>query len=154
VISSRDGRGWWLERRGSAFHAVFDGRSELLPSIPPQLKTVGVFLNVGGASITFHNPVTQEFLAAVPSHFSIPLRPALQLGQGRLKLRPGLPPPNHVFLSHSSAYRGPGGPERWRRDVAFRSVRAVIQKFEELATTSDSDSGLVSSVGSLSETKT
>ncbi|XP_073673882.1 ret finger protein-like 4B isoform X2 [Garra rufa] len=154
VISSHDGRGWWLERRGSAFHAVFDGRRELLPSIPPQLKTVGVFLNVGGASITFHNSVTQEFLAAVPSHFSVPLIPALQLGQGRLKLRPGLPPPNHVFLSHSSAYRGPGGAGSgpWRRDVAFGSVRSVIQKFEEMSNTSDSDSGLVSSVGSLSET--
>ncbi|KAL1260336.1 hypothetical protein QQF64_008163 [Cirrhinus molitorella] len=153
VFSSCDGRGWWFERRGSAFHAVFDGRRELLPSVPPQLKTVGVFLNVGGASITFHNPVTQEFLVAIPSHFSVPLSPALQLGQGRLKLRPGLPPPNHVFLSHSSAYRGPGGAGsgRWRRDVAFGSVRAVIQKFEEMTTASDSDSGLVSSVGSLSE---
>ncbi|XP_042596022.1 ret finger protein-like 4B [Cyprinus carpio] len=121
VISSCDGRGWWLERRGSAFHTVFEGQHELLPSVPPQLKTVGVFLNVGGASITFHNPVTQEFLAAIPAHFSAPLHPALQLGQGRLKLRPGLPPPNHVFLSHSSAYRGPGGAGsgRWRRDVTF-----------------------------------
>ncbi|XP_048017312.1 ret finger protein-like 4B [Megalobrama amblycephala] len=156
VISSCDGRGWWLERRGSAFHAVFDGRRELLPSVPPQLKTVGVFLNVGGASITFHNPVTQEFLAAVPSHFSVPLRPALQLGQGRLKLRPGLPPPNHVFLSPSSAYRGPGGAGsgRWRRDVSFGSVRAVVQKFEEMSAVSDSDSGLVSSVGSVSEHNT
>ncbi len=151
VMSSCDGRGWWLERRGSAFHTVFDGQRELLPSVPPQLKTVGVFLNMGGASITFHNPVTQEFLAAIPAHFSAPLHPALQLGQGRLKLRPGLPPPNHVFLSHSSAYRGPGGAGsgRWRRDVAFGSVRAVIQKFEEI---SDSDSGLVSSISSLSET--
>ncbi|XP_056612060.1 ret finger protein-like 4A [Triplophysa dalaica] len=109
VISSSDGRGWWLERRGSSCHAVFDGRRELLPSVPPQLKTVGVFLNVGGASLTFHNSVTQEFLAAIPSHFTVPLRPALQLGQGKLKLRPGLPPPNHVFLGHNSAYRGPGG---------------------------------------------
>lgn len=156
VISSCDGRGWWLERRGLAFHAVFDGRRELLPFIPPQLKTVGVFLNVGGASITFHNPVTQEFLAAVPSHFSVPLRPALQLGQGRLKLRPGLPPPNHVFLSPSSTYRGPGGAGsgRWRRGLSFGSVRAVVQKFEEMSTVSDSDSGLVSSVGSLSEHNT
>ncbi|XP_043086375.1 cardiomyopathy-associated protein 5-like [Puntigrus tetrazona] len=156
VISSCDGRGWWLERRGSAFRTVFDGQRELLPSVPPQLKTVGVFLNVGGASITFHNTVTQEFLAAIPAHFSAPLRPAFQLGQGRLKLRPGLPPPNHVFLSHSSAYRGPGGAGggRWRRDVAFGSVRAVIQKFEEIsAAISDSDSGLVSSISSLPETQ-
>ncbi|XP_056330010.1 erythroid membrane-associated protein-like [Danio aesculapii] len=153
VTSSSDGRGWWLERRGSAYHTVFDGRCELLPSIPPQLKTVGVFLNVGGASITFHNTVTQEFLAAIPAHFSIPLRPAIQLAEGRIKLRPGLPPPSHVFLSHSSAYRGPGGagPGRWRRDVCFGSVRAVIQKFEQISSVSDSDSGLVSTVSSLSE---
>ncbi|XP_073718937.1 ret finger protein-like 4A-like protein 1 [Misgurnus anguillicaudatus] len=159
VISSLDNRGWWLERRGSVFHAVFDGRRELLPSIPPQLKTVGVFLNVGGASLTFHNPVTQEFLAAIPSRFTVPLRPALQLGQGKLKLRPGLSPPNHVFLGHNSAYRGPGGAGagRWRRDVSFGSVKAVIEKFEEISGGSDSDSGLVSgfcsssTLGSLSE---
>ncbi|KAA0701659.1 hypothetical protein E1301_Tti020955 [Triplophysa tibetana] len=159
VISSSDGRGWWLERRGSSCHAVFDGRRELLPSVPPQLKTVGVFLNVGGASLTFHNSVTQEFLAAIPSHFTVPLRPALQLGQGKLKLRSGLPPPNHVFLGHNSAYRGPGGAgtRRWRRDVAFGSVKAVIEKFEMSSGGSDSDSGLMSSfcssstLGSLSE---
>ncbi|KAG7322219.1 hypothetical protein KOW79_015077 [Hemibagrus wyckioides] len=145
------GEAWWFERRGSGFHAVFDGRHELLPSVPPQLKTVGVFLNVGGASLTFHNPLTEELLAAIPSIFTAPLCPAFQLGQGRLKLRPGLPPPNHVFLSRNSAYRGPEGAGRgpWRRDVAFGSVRAVIQKFEEM-TASDSDSGLTSSCSSTS----
>ncbi|XP_066501107.1 uncharacterized protein [Hoplias malabaricus] len=151
VSSLADNRAWWLERCGPAFHAVFDGRHELLPSIPPQLKTVGVFLNVGGASLTFHNPLTQELLAAIPSHFSLPLCPALQLGHGRLKLRPGLPPPTHVFRSRGSAYRGPegAGTGRWRRDVPFGSVRTVIQKFEKMAT-SDSDSGLTSSYDSSS----
>ncbi|XP_076850556.1 E3 ubiquitin-protein ligase Midline-1 isoform X2 [Brachyhypopomus gauderio] len=152
-IRSLDGnREWWFERRGSAFHAVFDGRHELLPSVPPQLKTVGMFLNVGGFSLTFHNPLTQELLTAIPSHFTPPLCPAFQLGQGRLKLRPGLPPPSHVFLSCSSAYRGPRGAGRghWRRDVAFGSVRSVIQRFEEMAT-SDSDSGLMSSYSSSSQ---
>ncbi|KAK3531622.1 hypothetical protein QTP70_025813 [Hemibagrus guttatus] len=143
------GEAWWFERRGSGFHAVFDGRRELLPSVPPQLKTVGIFLNVGGASLTFHNPLTEELLATIPSIFTPPLCPAFQLGQGRLKLRPGLPPPNHVFLSRNSAYRGPkgAGRGRWRRDVAFGSVRPVIQKFEEMAA-SDSDSGLTSSCSS------
>ncbi|KAI4881654.1 hypothetical protein NFI96_023697 [Prochilodus magdalenae] len=151
VSSSAGDQAWWMERCGSAFHVVFDGRHELLPSVPPQLKTVGVFLNVGGSSLTFHNPLTRELLAAIPSHFTPPLYPAIQLGQGRLKLRPGLPPPNHIFLSCSSAYRGPGGAGggRWRRDVAFGSVRTVIQKFEEMAT-SDSDSGLMSSCSSSS----
>ncbi|XP_053502496.1 probable E3 ubiquitin-protein ligase MID2 [Ictalurus furcatus] len=149
VSSLAGGDAWWFERRGSGFHAVFDGRRELLPSIPPQLKTVGVFLNVGGASLTFHNPLTEELLAAIPSIFTPPLCPAFQLGQGRLKLRPGLPPPNHVFLSRNSAYRGPegAGRGRWRRDVAFGSVRVVIQKFEEMSV-SDSDSGLMSSCSS------
>ncbi|TSK67156.1 putative E3 ubiquitin-protein ligase MID2 [Bagarius yarrelli] len=149
VISLDGGEAWWFERRGSGFHLLFDGRSERLPSIPPQLKTVGVFLNVGGASLTFHNPLTEELLAAIPSLFTPPLCPAFQLGQGRLKLRPGLPPPNHVFLSGNSAYRGPegAGRGRWRRDVAFGSVRSVIQKFEEMAA-SDSDSGLMSSCSS------
>lgn len=140
---------WWFERRGSGFHAVFDGRCEHLPSVPPQLKTVGVFLNVGGACLTFHNPLTEELLAVIPSIFTPPLCPAFQLGQGRLKLRPGLPPPNHVFLSRNSTYRGPEevGRGQWRRDVAFGSVRAVIQKFEEMVA-SDSDSGLMSSCSS------
>lgn len=149
-VSSLDGgEAWWFERHGSGFHAVFDGRRERLPSVPPQLKTVGVFLNVGGASLTFHNPLTEELLAAIPSLFTPPLCPAFQLGQGRLKLRPGLPPPHHVFLSCNSGYRGPEGAGRgwWRRDVAFGSVRSVIQKFEEMAA-SDSDSGLTSSCSS------
>ncbi|KAM9469543.1 uncharacterized protein Hap1MRO34_013974 [Clarias gariepinus] len=151
VSSLASAKAWWFERRGSGFHVVFDGRCELLPSVPPQLKTVGVFLNVGGASLTFHNPLTEELLAAVPSIFTPPLCPAFQLGQGRLKLRPGLPPPNHVFLSRNSAYRGPegAGRGRWRRDVAFGSVRTVIQKFEEMSA-SDSDSGLMSSCSSSS----
>ncbi|XP_046719102.1 uncharacterized protein LOC124394721 isoform X1 [Silurus meridionalis] len=151
VISLAGGETWWFERHGSGFHVLFDRRRELLPSIPPQLKTVGVFLNVGGASLTFHNPLTEELLAAIPSIFTPPLRPAFQLGQGRLKVRPGLPPPNHVFLSRNSSYRGPEGVGRWQwsRDVAFGSVRPVIQKFEEMAT-SDSDSGLMSSCSSTS----
>lgn len=149
VSSLADGEAWWFERRGSRFHSVFDGRHELLPSVPPQLKTVGVFLNVGGASLTFHNPLTEELLAAIPSIFTPPLCPSFQLGQGRLKLHPGLPPPDHVFLCRNSAYRGPegAGRQRWRRDVAFGSVRVVIQKFEEIAA-SDSDSGLMSNCSS------
>ncbi|XP_036418635.1 uncharacterized protein LOC118802263 [Colossoma macropomum] len=151
VSSLAGDRAWWFERCGPAFHAIFDGRHELLPSVPPQLKTVGVFLNMGGSSLTFHNPLTQELLAAIPSRFTPPLCPAVQLGHGRLKLRSGLPPPNHIFLSCGSAYRGPGGAGggRWRRDVAFGSVRTVIQKFEEMAS-SESDSGLMSSYSSSS----
>ncbi|XP_072547527.1 uncharacterized protein [Salminus brasiliensis] len=142
---------WWFERCGPAFHAVFDGRHELLPSVPPQLKTVGVFLNVGGLSLTFHNPLTQELLTAIPARFTPPLCPAIQLGHGKLKLRPGLPPPSHVFLSCGSAYRGPegAGRGRWRQDVPFSSVRTVIQKFEEMAA-SDTDSGLMSGYSSSS----
>lgn len=144
-------KAWWFEKCGSGFHAVFDGRHELLPSIPPHLKTVGVFLNVGGSSLTFHNPLTQELLAAIPSHFTPPLCPAFQLGHGRLKLRTGLPPPSHVFLSRCSGYQGLGGAAggRWRRDIAFGSVRTVIQKFEEIAA-SDTDSGLMTSCSSSS----
>ncbi|XP_022525256.2 uncharacterized protein LOC103031705 [Astyanax mexicanus] len=142
---------WWFERCGPAFHTVFDGCHELLPSVPPQLKTVGVFLNVGGSSLTFHNPLTQELLAAIPARFTPPLSPAIQLGHGKLKLRPGLPPPSHVFSSCGSAYRGPGGAGRgrWRQEVTFSSVRTVIQKFEEMAA-SESDSGLMSSFSSSS----
>ncbi|XP_035612293.1 uncharacterized protein LOC118371081 [Oncorhynchus keta] len=84
----------------------------------------------------------------LPTRFSnAGVRPALGLGQGmlRLRLRFGLPPPPHIFLSRASAASTGGG--RWRRDVPFQSVRAVIQKFEELAV-SDSHSGLVSSFGS------
>lgn len=146
--------GWWLGRHGLLFFAVYDGSQELLCSVPPQIKTLGVFLNIGGGTLSFHNPLTQEHLATLPTRFKAAgVLPALGLGQGQLRLHCGLPPPPHVFLSKDSAYRvscdtGGGG---WRREITFQSVRKVIQKFEELAV-SDSDSGLVSSFGSSSST--
>lgn len=154
-VSSLDGSsGWWLQRQGSSFSAVYDESQELLYTVPPQIKTLGVFLNMGGGALSFHNPLTQEHLATLPTCFPLSgVLPALGLGQGRIRLRCGLPPPPHVFLSKDSAYRGPrhaaGG--RWHKDAPFKSVRKVIQKFEELAV-SDSDSGLVSSFGSSSST--
>ncbi|KAI1893861.1 hypothetical protein AGOR_G00128020 [Albula goreensis] len=151
VSSVENARAWWLERKGSSFSVVFDGRREPLPVVPPQMKTVGVFLNMGGGALSFHNALTQEHLATLPSRFGPGVRPALCLGQGRLRLRCGLPPPPHVFLCRSSAYRCPAGAGvgRWRRDVRFHSVRSFIQKFEELSI-AESDSGLVSSFGSCS----
>ncbi|KAJ8367847.1 hypothetical protein SKAU_G00078750 [Synaphobranchus kaupii] len=151
-VSSLDSvQGWWLERRGSSFSVAFDGLREPLPAVPPQVKTVGVFLNMGGGALSFHNALTQEHLATLPSRFSLGVRPALGLGQGRLRLRCGLPPPPHVFLCRRSAYRCPAGAGagRWRRDVRFHSVRTFIQKFEELSVV-ESDSGLMSSFGSCS----
>ncbi|CAJ1066103.1 uncharacterized protein LOC122879218 isoform X1 [Xyrichtys novacula] len=156
-VSSADGTcGWWLERHGSSFFAVFDGSLEPLRTVPPQIKTLGVFLNISGGALSFHNPLTQEHLATLPTRFgSAGVLPALGLGQGRLRLHCGLPPPPHVFLSKYSTYKGPrgAGGGRWRREVPFQSVRKVIQKFEELAV-SDSDSGLVSSFGSSCSTLT
>ncbi|XP_074496773.1 uncharacterized protein LOC141770824 isoform X2 [Sebastes fasciatus] len=150
-VRSPDGSGvWWLERQGLCFCAVYDGSRERLCTVPPQIKTLGVFLNIGGGALSFHNPLTREHLATLPTRFDpAGVVPALGLGQGRLRLRCGLPPPPHVFLSKDSAYRGPcgAGGGRWRREIPFQSVRKVIQKFEELAV-SDSDSGLVSSFGS------
>ncbi|KAM9359144.1 E3 ubiquitin-protein ligase Midline-1 [Symphorus nematophorus] len=150
-ISSLDGsKGWWLERQGFSFSAVYDGSQEPLCTVPPHIKTLGVFLNIGGCALSFHNPLTQEHLATLPTRFNpAGVLPALGLGQGRLRLRCSLPPPPHVFLSKDSAYREPcgAGGGRWRREIPFQSVRKVIQKFEELAV-SDSDSGLVSSFGS------
>ncbi|KAK2846855.1 hypothetical protein Q5P01_009854 [Channa striata] len=150
VISSDGCEGWWLERQGLSFFAVYDGSVELLCSVPPQIKTMGVFLNIGGGALSFHNPLTQEHLGTLPTRFSPDgVLPALGLGQGRLKLRCGLPAPPHVFLSKESTYKRPrwAGRGSWCREVPFQSVRKVIQKFEELAV-SDSDSGLVSSFGS------
>ncbi|XP_044059021.1 uncharacterized protein LOC122879218 isoform X2 [Siniperca chuatsi] len=156
-VSSLDGSGgWWLERQGLSFSAVYDGSWEPLCTVPPQIKTLGVFLNIGGGALSFHNPLTQEHLATLPTRFNpAGVLPALGLGQGRLRLRCGLPPPPHVFLSKDSVYRGPcgAGGGRWRREIPFQSVRKVIQKFEELAV-SDSDSGLVSSFGSSCSTLT
>ncbi|XP_029373241.1 uncharacterized protein LOC115052912 [Echeneis naucrates] len=150
-VISLDGRGaWWLERQGASFCVVYDGSWEPLCTVPPQIKSLGVFLNMGGGTLSFHNPLTQEHLATLPTRFGTAgVLPALGLGQGQLRLRCRLPPPPHVFLSKDSAYRGPRGAAggRWRREVPFQSVRKVIQKFEELAV-SDSDSGLVSSFGS------
>ena len=150
VQSLDSSRSWWLERRGMSFSAVYDGCQEPVCAVPPQIKTLGIFLNMGGGVLSFHNPLTQEHLATLPTRFGpTGVTPALGLGQGRLRLRCGLPPPPHIFLSRHSAYRGPSGAGggRWRRDVDFQSVRTVIQKFEELAV-SDSGSGLVSSFGS------
>ncbi|KAE8295622.1 hypothetical protein D5F01_LYC06557 [Larimichthys crocea] len=150
-VSSLDGSsGWWFERQGLSFCVIYDGSQEPLCTVPPQIKTLGVFLNIGGGTLCFHNPLTQEHLATLPTRFDpAGVLPALCLGQGRLKLRCGLPPPSHVFLSKDSAYRGRCGTGggQWRREIPFQSVRKVIQKFEELAV-SDSDSGLVSSFGS------
>ncbi|XP_037310958.2 uncharacterized protein LOC119197931 [Pungitius pungitius] len=140
--------GWWLERRGPAFRAVYDGNRETLRTVPPRVKTLGVFLNVGGGALSFHNPLTREHLATLPTRFGpAGVLPALGLGQGRLRLRCGLPPPPHVFLGRDSDYRERPGGGRWSRDAPFQSVKRVIQRFEELAV-SDSDSGLVSGFGS------
>ncbi|XP_069003540.1 uncharacterized protein [Embiotoca jacksoni] len=142
--------GWWLQRHSWSFCAVYDGGREPLCTVPPQIKTLGVFLNVGGGTLSFYNPLTQEHLTTLPTRFGpAGVLPALGLGQGRLRLRCGLPPPPHVFLGKDSAYRGPrgAGGGRWHGEVSFQSVRRVIQKFEQLAL-SDSESGLVSSFGS------
>ncbi|KAF3693120.1 E3 ubiquitin-protein ligase Midline-1 [Channa argus] len=150
VISLDGCDGWWLERQGLSFCAVYDGSVEPLCTVPPQIKIVGVFLNTGGGALSFHNTLTQEHLATLPTRFSSAgVLPALGLGQGRLKMRCGLPPPPYVFLSKQSTYRRPcgAGRGRWYREIPFQSVRKVIQKFEELAV-SDSDSSIVSSFGS------
>ncbi|TKS81443.1 hypothetical protein D9C73_015548 [Collichthys lucidus] len=113
-------------------------------------KPLGSSLTLVVAPCASTIPLTQEHLATLPTRFDpAGVLPALCLGQGRLKLRCGLPPPSHVFLSKDSAYRGRCGTGggQWRREIPFQSVRKVIQKFEELAV-SDSDSGLVSSFGS------
>ncbi|KAM3875273.1 uncharacterized protein ACN63O_000329 [Diretmus argenteus] len=153
-VSSLDGSGgWWLERRDLSFCAVYDGSLEPLCTVPPQIKTLGVFLNVGGGGLSFYNPLTQEHLATLPTRFSpTGVLPALGLGQGRLRLRCGLPPPPHIFLSRASAYRGPCGASggRWHRDVPFQSVRTVIQKFENLAVL-DSNSTSYSTQAPLSD---
>lgn len=137
MTSSDSSQGWWLERQGLSFCAIFDGGMEWLEALPPCIKTIGLFLNLAGGCLSFHNPLTQEHLVALPTRFPpAGVRPAVGLSQGRLRLRSGLPPPSHVFLGQSSTYRRPSGAgwHRWRiGDVPFRSVRAVIQKFEELA---------------------
>ncbi|XP_077422953.1 fibronectin type III and SPRY domain-containing protein 2 isoform X2 [Vanacampus margaritifer] len=136
-VSSVDGHeSWLLERQSLSFFTVYDGRRESLNTVPPQIKTIGVFLNIGGGALSFHNPVTQEHLVTLPTRFNpLGVLPTLGLGQGWLRLRCGLPPPLYVFLSKNSAYRAPCGSSRGRvqRDIPFRSVRKVIQKFEKLS---------------------
>lgn len=150
-MSSADGSGGlWLQRLGSSFSAVYDTSQEPLRTVPPQIKTIGVFLNVGGGALSFHNPLTQEHLATLPTLFHpAGVRPALCLGQGRIRLRCGLPPPSHVFLCKNSSYRGSRGAGTSQRDAKtqFQSVRKVIEKFEELSV-SGPQSGFQSSFGS------
>ncbi|XP_061638683.1 uncharacterized protein LOC133482508 [Phyllopteryx taeniolatus] len=136
-VSSPDGhKGWWLERQGLSFCTVYDGRRELLNTVPPQIKAIGLFLNFGGGALSFHNPVTQEHLVTLPTRFNPSgVLPTLGLGQGWLRLRCGLPAPLYVFLSKNSAFRGPCGASRgsWHKHIPFQSVRKVIQVFEELS---------------------
>ncbi|KAF6736084.1 Fibronectin type III and SPRY domain-containing protein 2 [Oryzias melastigma] len=136
-VSSLDGcSGWWLQRNGVSFSAVYDGYNEPVYSVPPGIKTIGVFLNLGGGALSFHNPLTQEHLATLPTRFQpAGVRPALGLGEGRLKVRCGLSPPPHVFLCKDSAYRASSGPSRgwWCKDVPFLLVKRAVQKFETLA---------------------
>lgn len=156
VRSADAADGCWLQRDGQSFCTVYDGRLESLSAVPPRIKTVGVFLNLGGGVLSLHNPVTQEHLATLPTRFNpAGVLPPLGLGQGRLRLRCGLPPPLHVFLCRDSTYRGScgRGGTQWQRGIPFKPVRKVIQKFEELAL-SDSDSGFLSSFGSSCSTLT
>ncbi|XP_054651046.1 uncharacterized protein LOC129191595 [Dunckerocampus dactyliophorus] len=136
-VSSLDSsEGWWLERHGLSFCTDYDGCKEPLFTVPPQIKTLGLFLNFGGGALSFYNPVTQEHLVTLPTCFNASgVLPTLGLGQGLLRMRCGLPPPHYVFLSKNSAYRGPHGASRgqWYRDMTFQSVRKVIQKFEDLS---------------------
>ncbi|XP_043974995.1 uncharacterized protein LOC122832376 isoform X1 [Gambusia affinis] len=136
VISSDGCNGWWLERNVSAFHAVYDGSCEPIDTVPPRIKTLGIFLSFEGGILSFHNPLTQEHLVTLPTRFSPSgVLPALGLGQGKLRLHCGLPTPPFVFLGKHSTFRGPCGPNSvwWHREVPFQSVKTVIQKFEKLA---------------------
>lgn len=79
--------------------------------------------------------MTQEHLATLSTRFSPSgVLPALGLGQGRLRLRCGLPMPCYVFLDEDSTYRSPCSPDgtRWHRDAAFQPVKRMIQKFQKL----------------------
>lgn len=147
MISVDGSVGWWLERQGSSFCAVYDGSREPLHTVPPHIKNLGVFLNIRGGVLSFHNTVTQEHLATLPTRFGAAgLLPAFGLGQGCLRIRCCLPPPSHVFCSKDSTYRGPriSDDSQWPWEIAFKPVRSVIQRFEQMAVT---DSALVSSFG-------
>lgn len=150
-MRSADGSGGlWLQRLGPSFSAVYEMTQEPLCTVPPHIKTIGVFLNFGGGILSFHNALTQEHLATLPTLFHpAGVRPALCLGQGRIRLRSGLPPPSHVFLCKNSTYRGPcrAGTGRWAGETQSQSVRKAIQKFEELSV-SNPESGVQSSFGS------
>ncbi|XP_061775441.1 uncharacterized protein LOC133564931 isoform X1 [Nerophis ophidion] len=141
VSSLHNSKGWWLERHGLSFCAVYDGCREPLVTVPPQIKTLGLFLNFGGGTLSFYNVVTQEHLVTLPTCFNASgVLPTLGLGQGWLRLRCGLPPPPYVFLSKNSTYRHPCGSSRgrWQKDITFRSVGKVIQKFEEMSAANSS----------------
>lgn len=136
VHSLNDSRSWWFERQGLHFSAVYDGTLEPIYTVPPWIKTVGLFLNIGGGVLSFHNAVSQEHLVTMPTRFNpTEVLPAFGLGQGRLRLRCGLPPPPYVFYSKDSTYREAqgAGVGTWRRGVSFGSVKKVVQRFEELA---------------------
>ncbi|KAK7882804.1 hypothetical protein WMY93_028978 [Mugilogobius chulae] len=137
-VRSRDtSQSWWFERRDLCFSAVYDGTAEPIYSVPPGIKTVGLFLNVNGGVISFYNTLSHEHLVSLPTRFDPGgVVPAFALGQGRLKIRTGLTSPPLVFHSKNSGYRGVHqGTEAglWRRGLAFRSVKKVVEKFEELA---------------------
>ncbi|KAM6987427.1 LOW QUALITY PROTEIN: uncharacterized protein LKV04_010254 [Tautogolabrus adspersus] len=96
--------------------AVYDGSLEPLCTVPPQVKTIRVLLNIGGGALSFYNPLTQEHLATLSTRFNrAGVRPALGLRQGLLRVHCGLPPPAHVFLSKTPPT---GASWSWWKQVA------------------------------------
>ncbi|XP_078812658.1 uncharacterized protein LOC105355490 isoform X2 [Oryzias latipes] len=66
-VCSLDGcSGWWLQRNGVCFSAVYDGCDEPVHSVPPGIKTIGVFFNLGGGILSFHNPYYYPIMLHVP----------------------------------------------------------------------------------------
>ncbi|CAB1427624.1 unnamed protein product [Pleuronectes platessa] len=99
VISLDGCRGWWLERQGLSFWAVYDGSWEPLYTVPPQIKSLGIFLNIGGGALSFHNPLTHEHLATLAT--------LLQHRWGAPGSGPGPGPPEAALRSASSSPRLP-----------------------------------------------
>ncbi|XP_069069099.1 uncharacterized protein [Pleurodeles waltl] len=125
---------WCLERQPPGnFRVLYGNEVEALDSVPPLVQRIGIFLNFTGGTLSFYSTITEEHLVTLPIIFPGSVRPFFVLTQGKLSISSGLPLPDFVFTTKSSAYRADRGKRcSWHRDMTFRPISPFIQRFESL----------------------
>lgn len=134
ILSDAFCESWCLERQPPGnFRVLYGNEAEALDSVPPLAQRIGICLNFTGGALSFYSSITEEHLVTLPIIFPGPVRPFFALTQGKLSISSGLPLPDFVFTTKSSAYRaGRGKRCSWLQDMTFRPISPFIQRFESL----------------------